>query len=73
MSGMRPFTVDAESTELTDGEVSEFAHLVQFLCHLPEQAKLTMWLSYISTPQPSSIQDFAQRQARAMWRTEVRC
>jgi hypothetical protein len=69
---MRPFVFDVESVELTEDEVAAYADLVQSACHLPEQHKLGGWLSGITAPQPASVQNFAQRQARFMWRTELR-
>jgi hypothetical protein len=69
---MKPYTYDVESVELTSEECSEFATLVQFACHQPGQRQLSSWLSHIVRPVPSSVQDYAQRQARIMWRTELR-
>lgn len=69
---MRPFSFDAESVELTEDEITEFADLVRSACHVDEQHKLARWLSNIERPQPASVQNYAQRQARFMWRTELR-
>ena len=76
MSLMREFTYDVESVELTSEECNEFASLVRSACHAngadSPQHKLSLWLSNNPRPQPSSVQDYAQRLARFMWRTEVR-
>lgn len=72
MAGMRAFTFDAESTELTKDEMAQFAVLVRSVCHADTQHRLAIWLSGIIHPQPYSVQEFAQRQARRMWRTELR-
>jgi hypothetical protein len=69
---MRAFTHDVESVELTDEECDAYATLVQFACHAEGQHKLALWLADTTRPQPSSVQDYAQRQARFIWRTELR-
>lgn len=72
MSGMRRFTHDVESVELTSEECNSFATLVQFACHTDDAHGLANWLSGITRPQPFSVQEYAHRQARRMWRTELR-
>lgn len=72
MSHMSRYTYDVESVELTDEECDEFATFVQFACHTDGAHVLAMWLSGVTRPQPSSVQDYAQRQARFIWRTQLR-
>jgi tRNA U38,U39,U40 pseudouridine synthase TruA len=72
MSHMRPFTYDVESTDLTDEEVSAFAHLVQFTCHRDFQHDLSTWLSKVARKLPSSVCDYTARQVQEMWRVESR-
>lgn len=72
MPGMPRFTHDLESVSLTGAECAEYAEIVQFTCHRDDQYKVSAWLAAIGAPQPSGVCDFAQRQARKMWRTEIR-
>lgn len=69
---MRPFTYDVESVELTSEEAAGYAHLVGLLCHKDAQHTLTEVLARVNRPQTLSVQEYIQRQARRMWRTEVR-
>ena len=71
MPGMPRFTHDMESTELTAAECTAYAELVQYACHRGDQYRVSAWLSCIGIPQPPGVCDFAQRQARKMWRTAV--
>jgi hypothetical protein len=72
MSLMRAFCHDVESTVLSETEMAEFGTLVQFACHTDDAHALAAWLSGVTRPQPHSVQECAQRQARRMWRTELR-
>lgn len=72
IAGMDGFANDAESAELTNEECAAFAHLVRYACHPDGQNHLSAWLARIQCPQPGPVCDFAQRQARRMWRTELR-
>jgi hypothetical protein len=69
---MREFTHDEESTDLTEAECTAFAGLVTFSCHYSQQHKLSRWLACCRHEQPVSVCDFAQREARKLWRTEAR-
>lgn len=69
---MRRYIHDVESVDLTNEEHAAFAHLVRYLCHLEEQRRVSSFLAENRQPQVHSVQDFAQRQARKMWRTEIR-
>ena len=69
---MNEFTYDAESVDLTDEELAVYGEIVRYTCHLEAQHRLAWWLAGTNRPQPSSVQNFAQRQARFMWRTELR-
>lgn len=69
---MAPFTNDVESVELTSEEHASFARLVGYLCHQTEQHQISLALSQMARPQGNGVQDYLQRQARRMWRTEVR-
>lgn len=76
MNLMRAFTHDVESVELTTDECTAFALLVKLSCRSSrygdEQHNLSMWLASVDRKQPFSVQEYAQRQARHMWRTELR-
>ena len=69
---MHGYTHDVESTELTSEELAEFAHFVKWICNLQDQRQLARTLAQVTGPKGEQYQDYAQRQARRMWRTEVR-
>ncbi len=73
MSGMTPFTYDAESIELTADDQVEYAGIVGDLCHMSEQRQLSMWLAETTRPHSASVCDSAQRKARRLWRTALGC
>ena len=69
---MRPYTYDVESTDLTDEEVSAYAHLVKFACHPDYQHDLSTWLSKVARELPASVIEYTARQVETMWRVESR-
>lgn len=69
---MRAFRYDVERVKMTPEEEHVFAAVVIELCHQDRRLALSQWLSQNEREQPLHVQDFAQRQARAMWRTEAR-
>jgi predicted SpoU family rRNA methylase len=69
---MEGYTYDAESIDLSADELAAYGEIVRAACVPEAQNRFSCFLALVARPQGASVIEFATREAKRMWRTELR-